>query len=77
MTGVRINNSHSRLVDCKKYIEAIRRAMELAESRKRSLMDLQGSELRICSLTEPFLLKAHEGADSQPTGKRQEAGACA
>lgn len=74
MTGVRINNSHSRLVDCKKYIEAIRRAMELAGKLQKVLMDLQGSELRICSLTEPFLLKAHEAVQivsQQASGKKQ------
>lgn len=59
MTGVRINNSHSRLVDCEKYLYAIKGAESQTNIKQKILIDLQGAELRIGNLA-PFLLKAND-----------------
>ncbi|NLB61354.1 MAG: pyruvate kinase [Clostridiales bacterium] len=59
MTGVRINNSHSRLVDCEKYLDAIKSAESQTQKKQKILIDLQGAELRIGNLT-PFQLRAND-----------------
>ncbi len=57
MTGIRINLSHTMLKDNIEYITAIREASKDAGIAPKILIDLQGPELRIGSLSVDIELK--------------------
>lgn len=56
MTGVRLNLSHIRLVDASEQLSRLRQASERTGIACKLLIDLQGPELRIGSLSEPLEL---------------------
>ena len=57
MTGIRINLSHIMLCDCLEDINKVKRAAFGQGVNPKILIDMQGPELRIGSLSEPLSLK--------------------
>lgn len=72
MTGIRINLSHTMLKDCSSSLENIRAAALSCGITPKLLIDMQGPELRIGSLSGTLTLK--EG-DELILGKGREKGA--
>lgn len=70
MTGIRLNLSHTRLVDSKEWIENYHRAEELEGVHGELLIDMEGPELRIGQLEED--LQLDEGSVWTLTEKREE-----
>ncbi len=56
MTGMRLNLSHTGLRDSLPLLEAFRAAAQAARVQPELLIDLQGPELRIGTLSEPLTL---------------------
>ena len=67
MTGVRLNLSHTGLIECKGWIEHLQNAAKRAGKKAELLIDLQGPELRVGVLKEPLLMKDGEVAALQKT----------
>ena len=60
MTGIRINLSHVMLSDCASQIDRIHRAAAKCGVHPKILIDLQGPELRIGTLSKPLVLSEGE-----------------
>lgn len=58
MTGIRLNLSHVDLGDCTEWLRNLKIAAEKAGTNYKLLVDLQGPELRIGTLSENLLLEA-------------------
>lgn len=56
MTGMRLNLSHTNLVDCKDWLEAFWQAAEEYGIQPDLLIDMKGPELRIGKLEKPMEL---------------------
>ena len=57
MTGIRLNMSHSGLKNSEKLLEHYRLAARRANISPELLIDLQGSEIRVGLLDQPFVLE--------------------
>lgn len=60
MTGMRLNLSHGSLQEAEPLLSAFHQAAEERGVHPKLIMDMQGPELRIASLTMPLTLKAGE-----------------
>ena len=60
MTGVRLNLSHVTLPEAAPMVEALREAGRRCGCTPKLLIDMQGPELRICSLPAPIELREGE-----------------
>ena len=57
MTGIRLNMSHSGLKNSEKLLEHYRLAARRANISPELLIDLQGPEIRVGLLDQPFVLE--------------------
>ncbi len=60
MTGIRLNLSHTTLLESEDYILAYQKVAKECGVKPQILIDMQGPELRIGNLQEPIFLKEEE-----------------
>lgn len=68
MTGIRLNLSHSNLVDCGEWIRNLRNAAHQVGLNPKLLIDLKGPELRVGDLKEAYEMKKGQEVVFGPAG---------
>jgi pyruvate kinase len=63
MTGMRLNLSHTSLLESRDTIDAFRKAAEKAQKKPELLIDMQGPELRIGTLAQDITVRKDETYD--------------